>query len=81
MAREKCPFSVGKLYYEAQQDYQIKFVEEKLDHTYVFKIIDHPVWDEHETRDISSIFQNKTAHKQFLKTQQNQEVKSEMIDI
>lgn len=77
----KCPFVKGKTYYEAAQDHQIKFIEEKLDHTYVFKIIGDEVWDELETRDISCIYENKTAYKQAAKTQQNQEVNNVMLDM
>lgn len=69
------------MYYEAAQDMQIKFVEEKLDKTYVFKIIGDPIWDEYETRDISCIYENKTAYKSYAKTQQNQEVNNVMVDM
>jgi hypothetical protein len=63
MARSpKGPFEIGKMYYTPYCNTPIKYVEQKLDGYYVFKITKDPEWDEFETKDIECIHANKTAY-------------------
>lgn len=67
----KCPFTKGKSYFAAP-DHQLKFVEQKMDGYYVFKITNDPVWDEFETKDEGQVFPNKTTYLKALKELENQ---------
>ena len=60
MARTpKGPFEKGKMYYSPCCETPIKFVEQRMDGYYIFKIMKDPKWDEFESKDAESIFANR----------------------
>jgi hypothetical protein len=78
--RSKCLFEKGKTYYAGCQGLQVKFVQELLGNSYVFKIMNDPVWDEFETKVPDDIYQNKTSYLKELKANKIQELE-EISDI
>lgn len=72
--RTKCPFSKGKIYYEKELRYKMKFVESTLDGYYVFKIIGDDEYEEFSTKATWDIAHSYSSYQNHIKAQQKQEV-------
>ena len=73
--RAKCPFSKGKIYYEKELRYKMKFVESTLDGYYVFKIIGDDEYEEFSTKATWDIAHSFASYQKHIKAQEKQALK------